>query len=189
MTTDKRALRTQKAIKEAFEALVVERPLAEITVKLLAETADINRKTFYLHYDSINDLLNAYTIRISDRLVTILKKRSFKQVIYEQAGYFFDHLQEVLHEHDAFAHALLSNDDYSQFTQKITHNVTDQLAEIIQHAYHMNDQDATITAHFMVDNTLSLLQLSLRKPGLLTTAELRGYVIRLNKNGLSSFIQ
>ena len=56
--TDKRAQRTEKAIQEAFERLITTMPLAEITVTRLTQEADINRKTFYLHYTSIEDLLN-----------------------------------------------------------------------------------------------------------------------------------
>lgn len=188
MSTDKRIIRTQRAIRQAFELLIAQHPLSEITVKRLTDTAGINRKTFYLHYDSIDNLLDAYVTEISNHLVAILKERPFDDVIQEQNGYFFDHLISLFNHHYAFARTILSNDDYSQFTQRITRNVTDQLADILANTYHFSAQDAAIIAHFLTNNTLSILQLSRRKPGLIGQDQLRNYVIRLNKSGLSSFI-
>lgn len=48
---------TRRAIKEAFNELLRKKPLNEITVKELAETADINRSTFYAHYETIDQLV------------------------------------------------------------------------------------------------------------------------------------
>lgn len=44
---DRRVARTKKAIKNAFAELMSEKEISEITVKDIAETADVNRKTFY----------------------------------------------------------------------------------------------------------------------------------------------
>lgn len=56
--TDRRVLRTRRAIRDAFHELVVERGLDNVTISELARRADIDRKTFYLHYDSVYDLVN-----------------------------------------------------------------------------------------------------------------------------------
>ena len=54
---DKRVLRTKKSIRGAFISLLEICPLSKITVKALAEEAGINRKTFYMYYSGIADLL------------------------------------------------------------------------------------------------------------------------------------
>ena len=56
--TDRRVLRTRKAIRNAFVQLISERPVESITVKDIADRADINRKTFYNHYTDINELID-----------------------------------------------------------------------------------------------------------------------------------
>lgn len=48
---------TQRAIKEAFLALLNQRPLDKITVKDIVEACGVNRNTFYYHYQDIYDLL------------------------------------------------------------------------------------------------------------------------------------
>lgn len=54
--TDLRVLKTQKAIKDAFKEMVMEMDASQITVKELAERAQIHRKTFYIHYTTIEAL-------------------------------------------------------------------------------------------------------------------------------------
>ena len=55
---DLRVIKTKKALKEALKQLIIEHnDFRTITVKELCEKAYINRRTFYLHYQSINDII------------------------------------------------------------------------------------------------------------------------------------
>lgn len=54
---DLRVQRTKEAIRKTFEEMICEMDYEQITIKELTERARINRKTFYLHYNSIDDLL------------------------------------------------------------------------------------------------------------------------------------
>lgn len=65
-TMDPRALRTRRAIKDAFEARACEVDIERITVKEIAERAHINRKTFYLHYETIEALFEEVLNEILD---------------------------------------------------------------------------------------------------------------------------
>lgn len=56
---DIRAVKTQKAIKEAFMLLRSKKALEKITVKELCREAQINKSTFYSHYDDIYSLSDA----------------------------------------------------------------------------------------------------------------------------------
>jgi len=51
--TDLRVLKTNRAIKQAFNQLILKKPLNKITITELAKTALINKGTFYLHYPDI----------------------------------------------------------------------------------------------------------------------------------------
>lgn len=55
--TDRRVIRTRAAIHEAFITLVSEMRYDKITITALAQRANIDRKTFYTHYASIDELL------------------------------------------------------------------------------------------------------------------------------------
>lgn len=56
---DRRVVRSRAAIVSAFERLVVSQPLEKITVSAVAREADVDRKTFYQHFGSIEGLLHA----------------------------------------------------------------------------------------------------------------------------------
>ena len=53
---DRRVLKTRQAIEEALASLILKTDYDKITVSALAKEANINRKTFYLHYDSVDDV-------------------------------------------------------------------------------------------------------------------------------------
>lgn len=46
----------ERRIKEAFTKLLSEKPVSKITVTEIAREANIDRKTFYLHYDTVPDV-------------------------------------------------------------------------------------------------------------------------------------
>ena len=55
--TDLRVVKTLDAIRAHFEQLVCECGYDKLTVARLCESARINKKTFYRHYKSLDDLL------------------------------------------------------------------------------------------------------------------------------------
>lgn len=67
---DRRIGKTKKAIKRALLLLMEQKDVATISITELSELADINRKTFYLHYQSIEDVLS----EIEDELISSLKE-------------------------------------------------------------------------------------------------------------------
>ncbi|MDO5409502.1 MAG: hypothetical protein Q4F21_03500 [Lachnospiraceae bacterium] len=54
---DLRVTKTLRSIQTAFYELCKQYELNKITVKALTEKAEINKTTFYLHYDSIQSLI------------------------------------------------------------------------------------------------------------------------------------
>ncbi len=56
---DLREKKTRRSIREAFLKLRKTRPLEKISIKELAEQAEISKATFYLHYRDIFDLSDA----------------------------------------------------------------------------------------------------------------------------------
>lgn len=53
---DIRVKKTKRAIQKAFVALLREKPIEKITVKEIAERAEINKTTFYSHYETLDAL-------------------------------------------------------------------------------------------------------------------------------------
>lgn len=68
---DKRYQKKELLIKETFKQLLAEKYFERITVQELTKKAGIDRKTFYLHYKTLDDLLRT----IQKDLATEFNKR------------------------------------------------------------------------------------------------------------------
>ena len=66
---DRRIVRSRKAITEAFERLLLKTDLDKITVSAIAREANIDRKTFYVHFGTIDGLLDAIAEDIVSSIV------------------------------------------------------------------------------------------------------------------------
>ena len=66
--TNRRVQQTKTALREALIDLTGEKPLADITVTDLCARADINRSTFYLHYQGVHALLSEIEEQIIARI-------------------------------------------------------------------------------------------------------------------------
>ena len=98
--TDLRVVRTRKAIRDAFCAMIMEMDYPEITIKELTQRAMINRNTFYLHYGSIDALLRELQDEIAgefiDKQVSYTKMCDIRRMI----RVFFEYMatQSPLHD-------------------------------------------------------------------------------------------
>ena len=81
--TDKRSIKTRKAIKLAFLTLVKNTDINEISITELTNHANINRNSFYTHYKSIENILDDINEEILDYLEYVLNKHSFKFFGYD----------------------------------------------------------------------------------------------------------
>ena len=63
---------TAVRMDEAFLELLEKKDLAYITVKEICEKAGVNRSTFYLHYETVSDLLVECTQYIIDKFVAYM---------------------------------------------------------------------------------------------------------------------
>lgn len=60
------AIRSQDMIYAAFVELLLQIPYKDISVGALCKTADIDRRTFYRHFEHKNDVLHSYLDKIFD---------------------------------------------------------------------------------------------------------------------------
>lgn len=71
---DPRVRRTITAIKETFLELIRKKPYEKITVSELSDLAEINKKTFYYYYKSLNELLLEMQDELLDEYLALLQK-------------------------------------------------------------------------------------------------------------------
>ena len=71
---DRRFKRTQQQLLCALKELINTKSIVNISVRELAELADVNRATFYLHYRDPYDMLEQLGNEFIENLKTILVK-------------------------------------------------------------------------------------------------------------------
>lgn len=76
MKTDKRVRYTKMFLKEALIKLLNEKPISRVTIKELCEEAEINRATFYAHYQDQYDLLEQTEMELVNNLLEYLNSLS-----------------------------------------------------------------------------------------------------------------
>lgn len=66
---DLRYIKTENLIQETFRSMLGEMDYTQITIRELTRRAMINRKTFYLHYSSLDELLGKLQTQIYSKLL------------------------------------------------------------------------------------------------------------------------
>lgn len=84
---DLRVQRTKKVLKDTFKEMLLNMDYERITIKDLCEKSMINRRTFYLHYDSIDDILEDvqldYTTEFYERIKDYDAYHDIDKLTYE----------------------------------------------------------------------------------------------------------
>ena len=71
---NRNAQRSIRLRKEAFMELLAEKPYESITVSDVARKADLNRGTFYAHFDNVDDLMRSVMADTADTISEFLSK-------------------------------------------------------------------------------------------------------------------
>lgn len=81
MGEDRRQRKTKTAVQQALMTLMQDRDVTEISVTDLAQCADINRSTFYLHYKDAADVLNGMQQEIVDGITELIEESDFDALL------------------------------------------------------------------------------------------------------------
>ena len=114
--TDRRVQYTKRALREALVHLMRENHISKISVKALCDAADVNRSTFYAHYQNQYDLLRqieaealedltAYLLEEAPRTYNVTKILEYAQanadlfiaLLDESDGAFQRQIMELAH--------------------------------------------------------------------------------------------
>lgn len=74
---DLRFIKNEREIRKIFRELMAETDYSHITIKELTARAQINRKTFYLHYPSLDHLLASLQFEIMDPTFRMISETTF----------------------------------------------------------------------------------------------------------------
>ncbi|KAB2494262.1 TetR/AcrR family transcriptional regulator [Priestia endophytica] len=120
LNTDLRVLRTKTSIRNALTELIEEKGFEAITVKDITVKAEINRGTFYLHYQDKYDLMDKCQQEIMYQMATIAKTTLSKGVLDSELAFSFAiSIFEYLSQNADFMKAVLGPKGDLSFQIKI----------------------------------------------------------------------
>jgi AcrR family transcriptional regulator len=179
---DLRAQRTDQAIRQAFEEMLMagETP---IKVSALTRRAGINRKTFYLHYDTIEDLVDSY---INDARADLLGRLNqyTPQEFLNNRGLLINTLADFFTANQEFYSYIMFADEYMPLMRRFQDDITRILGQKLSDATDLSYDDAALAITFSCSTILTMLRMRLRGQTQLTPQEIRDKSVALNVGGL-----
>ena len=102
---DLREKKTKRNIRNAFIKLRAKKPLERISIKELAELAEISKATFYLHYKDIYDLSENLQKEVIDNVLNCISRPN---LFLTDEIQFTKELFQAFHSHDSLIEILFS---------------------------------------------------------------------------------
>ena len=182
---DKRTERTKKAITEAFTDLIIEKEYSEITVTELAECAGINRKTFYSHYECIEDVLDEMQLEIAERIVEIYLSKNHESFDVKA---FSETLMAILEENYSLYRRILVANSYRFFSRNIKDLLKDSFLTKLTNASDIDKEEMNLMAEFCVTGLAKIYKVWFENPSGISEERVTELAGRMLWNGLSSFV-
>ena len=117
--TDLRVIKTKKAIRDAFAELLSEKDIHKITIKDIADTAVINRKTFYNYYAGVYAVVDEIENEIIMAFNEALRDVDFKQLLREPYEIFKKLTSIINSDFDFYSHLMKMDNNMSLISKII----------------------------------------------------------------------
>ena len=186
---DKRSRKSRQAIKDAFKEMVLTQEMSHIVIKELAEKADVNRKTFYLHYTDVYNVLEDVEDELLDDIKKIFGKFDMNKIKTDPYPLLLAISDGVSgSENETFNKLLFSSTISGNFMRKIK----DMLKKELFNSYNFNVSNApraNIVLSFIVSGVVDCYRdwyLSDRSESL---EELARELSELIKHGIARYIE
>jgi AcrR family transcriptional regulator len=143
---DRRILKTKEAINKAFLELFSEKEFEQITINDIADRANVNRGTIYLHYTDKYDLLNKC---IDDHLSKLFSTCTIdvnqgKQELINQLNAIFSYFEDNF----LFFSSMISTKITSLFQERMLNFLITGIKKNIDRRYLDQEMDYELVAQF-----------------------------------------
>lgn len=155
---DKRIIKTKKAIQTAYFTLLNEKEKKKITISAIARKANIDRKTFYLHYNTPDDIVREYAREKVKSFCDALEEQMRKEEVFS-IDLFFDVLIDMVLGNLKLVTFLTSLDDSAFFFDEIKAELVNAILRNFPDSLNLSVDDITIYADFYLSGIISSFRL------------------------------
>lgn len=175
---DRRILKTKKAIAVSLMQLLAEKPLDDITITELTLKADINRKTFYLHYTSIEDVAAELVAKAGEMFGSALEASLTDGHVFIPAK-FFEHIHSKIAEQTDLFRAFCAESTSLFFLHSMGEKCMADLTAVYRNYTDMSDAALRLSLQYMFHGALNLYMDWVRNPSSMSLAEVTALAVRL----------
>ena len=181
---DLRVIKTKEIIRNTFKNMILEMDYDYITIKELTERAKINRKTFYLHYESLDDLLleiqNSLANNFIEKQVSYTNLEDMKYLI----GLFFESANK-----NPLDERILCSGSYRNISDRIYKKVMDYRKKTNRGAFSNNEAYENIIFAYYGANSAIIYRQWVADGKKLSLEEVKELAIKLVCHGLESIMK
>lgn len=183
---DRRQIKTKKAIIAAFITLLQQKNISKITITELSKLADIDRKTFYLHYNSIEELYND----LGTMLVSLIKEIIYEYSKDQKTPYqLFASINDIISEKLDLFKSIARNNDFSDFMLNIKDILSNELIKLYGKENTSASERFKLTAEFVASGTVAMYLRWLRGDAEISMDELALLAAEMITNGASGLVE
>ena len=151
---DRRILKTKKAIRNAYTELLKTKNSNDISIKDIADVADISRKTFYYYYDGVWQIED----EIENELTNLLKKELENldiEVLLKNPQNLFQNITKIISTDLDFYGNLILND--RQLLSKFSVILEEEFKKRLN-AHKIDDETINIVSKYCIHGVISIYQ-------------------------------
>lgn len=182
--SDRRIKYTLMVIRQSFVKLLKQKPISKITIKEICEDADINRATFYAHFQDQYDLLHQIETGIIDDINEYLNNYDLKNVSRVPAQMLDKILEYIKENAEIFKLLLLSSNADIQFQQEITKIIGQQHFS----AMAADKEDSEYVFLFFANGAIGLIVKWLKDDMKKPVTEMSNLILKLSLYGSQPFM-
>ncbi len=125
---DLRVKKTKRLIHNAVATLMKEKEISSITVKEVAEVADINRKTFYNYYANVGQVVSEIEDEVVEALDSTMRDIDLQMVLHNPSG-VFQKLIEVMSRNPEISSCLMEMNSNVSLVTKVADEIKARAGE------------------------------------------------------------
>ena len=183
--TDRRIEKTIKATETAYFELLSEKKNDRITITELADRANIDRKTFYLHYNSVDDVIDRHSRATVARIMAELENKGFFNDVLD-VSVFFETVFAVREEELQEFEVLQDPEITALAWRHAENNLKDMLSDIAYRFFDEPDPEMELSIKFYTAGIMSIFVSYIRQEIDIDPHELVRILSDLTENGISN---
>lgn len=136
MKNEEISIKTKKHLSKTLKKLMLKKPLSKITISEIVRSADVNRKTFYYHFESINEL---FKWTLEEEAVHVVKNLDVKKDYKKAIEFVIEYIEtnnDILNcAYDSMGREGLKEffyDDFYEIAEKIVETIVEEMDEVVE---------------------------------------------------------